>query len=472
MAGIAACAAALATCAPCWGEPAAAPPFSSLPAVVSVRHWSQPGVTRVAVELTGKVKWRSERIDNPARVFLDLDQSRIALGSKGVHTVPVEDALLKQVRLAYTRPRVTRIVLDLAKAGIEYAVSELTSPDRLMIELRDAGAEMESSSAARKPPETTPATELPRAPVVLHTPSPAVEKPAPAVKPSTPEPVPPAVARRAETAEATAAATEGKALAAPPKPARATTTDGRRSLTRALGLKLGRIVIDPGHGGQDQGTKGLTGLLEKDLALDVGQRLAALIEQQMGSTVILTRTTDVFIPLEERTEIANRHRADLFISIHANSSPLRSASGAEVFFLNFTTSKEALETAARENAGHGKSIFELQDLIEKIALKDKVDESRDFAAKVQKSLYATWARMNSRTRNRGVKQAPFVVLIGASMPSILAEIGFLSNPRDESLLKRPDQRQRIAEALYRGISQYADSLSQLNVARAGTAQEN
>ena len=240
-------------------------------------------------------------------------------------------------------------------------------------------------------------------------------------------------------------------------------SSGGRSLTRALGLKLGRVVIDAGHGGHDEGTRGPTGLLEKDLVLDVAQRLGALIEEQLGAEVVYTRTTNVFVPLEERTAIANRAEADLFLSLHANSSPYRSISGSEVYYLSFTTSKDALDVAARENASTGKSIHELEGLLKKIALSEKVTESSEFAARIQRELYGTWAKLSGATRNRGVKKAPFVVLIGANMPSVLAEIGFISNPHDEALLKKPEQRQKIAEALFRGVNAYASTLSRMDM---------
>ena len=241
-------------------------------------------------------------------------------------------------------------------------------------------------------------------------------------------------------------------------------------MTRALGLKIRRVVIDPGHGGHDQGSAGPTGLLEKDLVLDVARRLGELVANNLGSEVIYTRTDDRFVPLEARTKIANDSRADLFVSIHANSSTIRSVSGVETYFLSFTTSKEALDVAARENATSERSVFELRDLLQKIALQEKVDESRDFAARVNAALYRVWGPVGA-TRNRGVKKAPFVVLIGASMPSILTEIGFLSNPRDEKELRKPETRQKIAEALYKGISQYSDSLSHFAVARRAQDDE-
>jgi N-acetylmuramoyl-L-alanine amidase len=242
------------------------------------------------------------------------------------------------------------------------------------------------------------------------------------------------------------------------------TASGDRSLTRALGLKIGKIVIDAGHGGHDTGTIGPNGLLEKDVVLDVARRLGRLLESRLGAEVIYTRRDDTFIPLETRTAIANRAQADLFISIHANSSHDEDARGVETYYLNFTSSPEALEVAARENAVSEKSVHELQDLVKKIALKEKIEESREFAGDVQQSLYGGLSLNSSGIRNRGVKKAPFIVLIGANMPSILAEISFVSNPTDERKLGTSEHRQRIAESLYRGVSKYAGGLSGVKVA--------
>jgi N-acetylmuramoyl-L-alanine amidase len=242
------------------------------------------------------------------------------------------------------------------------------------------------------------------------------------------------------------------------------TSAGDRSLIRALGLKIGRIVIDAGHGGHDTGTIGPNGLEEKDLVLDVALRLGRLLQTKLGAEVIYTRDDDTFIPLETRTAIANEHQADLFISVHANSSQDESARGVETYYLNFTSSPDALEVAARENEVSEKSIHELQDLVKKITLKEKIDESRELAGDVQQSLYAGLSPKNPTLRNRGVKKAPFVVLIGANMPSILAEISFVSNPLDEKKLETPEYRQKIAEALYKGIAKYIAGLSGVKVA--------
>jgi N-acetylmuramoyl-L-alanine amidase len=242
------------------------------------------------------------------------------------------------------------------------------------------------------------------------------------------------------------------------------TASGDRSLIRALGLKIGKIVIDPGHGGHDTGTIGPNGLEEKDLVLEVGRRLGKLLETRLGAEVVYTRKNDTFIPLETRTAIANQQRADLFISIHANSSHDPDARGVETYYLNFTSSPEALDVAARENAVSEKSIYELQDLVKKIALKEKIEESREFAGDVQESLHSGLAAKSPGIRDRGVKKAPFIVLIGANMPSILAEISFVSNPADEHRLETSEYRQKIAESLYRGIAKYVNGLSGVKVA--------
>ena len=265
------------------------------------------------------------------------------------------------------------------------------------------------------------------------------------------------------SASAASAASDTAGLQVESREARPTAA-GDRSLIRALGLKIGKIVIDAGHGGHDTGTIGPNGLLEKDVVLDVSKRLGRLLETRLGAEVVYTRRDDTFIPLETRTAIANRERADLFISIHANSSHDADARGVETYYLNFTSSPEALEVAARENAVSEKSIHELQDLVKKIALKDKIDESREFAGDVQESLYGGLSLENAGIRNRGIKKAPFIVLIGANMPSILAEISFVSNPTDERALETSERRQRIAESLYRGVSKYVSGLSGVKVA--------
>ena len=238
-----------------------------------------------------------------------------------------------------------------------------------------------------------------------------------------------------------------------------------RSLTRALGLKVNRVVIDAGHGGHDDGTIGPHGLLEKDVVLDVALRLSKLVQDRLAAEVVLTRSDDTFIPLHDRTAIANEHRADLFLSIHANSSPAPEVAGTETFFLNFTNSPDALNVAARENAGSDKSVGELKDLIQTITLQRQDRGIPHVCAGYSERNPGAGASFNAAAHNRGVKRAPFVVLIGASMPSVLAEIGFLSNARDENNLSKPEYRQKVAEALYKGLAQYSQSLSHFEPGR-------
>jgi len=238
-----------------------------------------------------------------------------------------------------------------------------------------------------------------------------------------------------------------------------TTTAGQPSLTRELGLKINRIVIDPGHGGFDTGAKGPQGLLEKDLCLDVALRLGQMIEETLpGAEVVYTRKDDSYVPLEERTNIANRADADLFISIHANSSDSREVRGVETYYLSLASSKEAKELAIRENALTQSSLHDLPNLVQKITPNEKKEQSKQLAEQIQTTLSQRLQLVSRREKDRGVKQAPFLVLIGANMPAVLSEISFVSNASDENLLLQGEQRQRIAEGLYRGITGYLEAL--------------
>jgi len=472
--------------------------------VTAVRFWSLGEVTRVAIEVSADFRYKSDRLENPDRLFFDIQGARPAMVAKGMHVIPVGDAILKQIRVAETQPGVTRVVLDLEKRA-EFTASQLAGPDRLMIELRakdkpappattsttgaknlndtpvrTVEADFASEAAPRvevpkpepvriepkrfEPPPPAPPPVLPAAKTELlaQPPDALVNRP---VRPLPPYVPPPVLFAKANVPDAKPVeVTPLKAVPDAPAPAKRN-ANGERSLTRVLGLKLGRVVLDPGHGGHDVGTHGASGILEKDIVLDVAQRLGALLEERLNSEVIYTRSDDSYVALEQRTAIANDKKADLFLSIHANSSPYKYVAGIETYYLNFTTSKMALDVAARENAGSQRTLFELKDVLEKIALKDKIDESREFAAKIDAALYGLSAKNNPGGKNRGVKKAPFVVLIGASMPSVLAEIGFLTNANDESLLRKPEYRQKMAEALYKGIAAYAETLSHFQVAK-------
>jgi N-acetylmuramoyl-L-alanine amidase len=443
--------------------------------VRALRHWTSAEASRVAVEISGDFKYRQDRLHNPERIFFDILKSRPHLESRENLNRDLGDPILKRIRVAETQPGITRVVLDLA-AEAQASVSQLSNPARLVIELRalkkgEAATPTPkvSSSQAPKPPEATPSKAMPArtpaAPAPVRKP-PETESSAAAKGPAAEAVKPPATASR----ESGPAETAKPAENARPGLAARRTSSGNASLTRALGLKVGRIVIDAGHGGNDQGTAGAKGLLEKELVLDVALRVGKLIETHLGAEVLFTRDSDIYVPLETRTAFANEKKADLFLSIHGNSSPIARISGSETFYLNFTDSRDALDVASRENAASQKSVFELRDLIHKISLHEKTEESREFAGRVQSSLYSFTSRAFPGSRNRGVKKAPFVVLIGANMPSVLAEIGFISNPREEALLKKPDYRDKLAEALYRGIAKYAEGLSHFQVAASGDAK--
>ena len=237
-------------------------------------------------------------------------------------------------------------------------------------------------------------------------------------------------------------------------------------MARQLGLNVSRIVIDPGHGGHDPGAQG-NSISEAELVLDIALRVEKLLQKLPGVEVILTRRSDDYVPLPERTAIANREGADLFLSIHANASSTAAARGVETYFLNFANNMSAASVAARENAASGQAMGALPDFLKAIALNNKLDESRDFAVAVQDAMVDQLKKSNKTIRDLGVKQAPFVVLIGAAMPSVLAEISFLTNSQEAKLLRGNAYRQRIAEALVVAIQTYQSSLH--NIAKV--AQE-
>lgn len=447
--------------------------------ITGIRHWTSPDSTRVAIDLEKEVQYEVGRVPSPDRIFFDLHDTKLASELVG-KSFQVDDGYLKKIRIAQYNDTMTRVVLEV-KDLAEYSAFLLPNPYRLII---DVHGKQDDSAAAKKPvaeltaeaadnddedtsdadsaakPDAT--RELTEAAGKSDSKSSKSEVKATSKPTTAPtfESVQPRKTKANDSKEQDTAVAEIREA----QP----TSNGERSLTRVLGLKIGRIVVDAGHGGHDTGTIGPHGLLEKDLVLDVALRLGKLLESKLGAEVIYTRDDDTFVPLETRTAIANKNQADLFISVHANSSRDPRARGVETYYLNFTSNPEALEVAARENAVSEKSVFELQDLVKKIALKEKIEESREFATDVQKSLHDGLVKKAPGLRDRGVKKAPFVVLIGANMPSILAEISFVSNPGDERRLRTAAYRQRIAESLYRGIASYADGLSGIRVASSGS----
>jgi len=422
--------------------------------VDNVRYWEGSNTIRIIVDVGGEVTFNQGDAKDPDRVFIDLTPAKLNSMLIGKQW-QVKSNLLQQIRVGQFDSSTVRVVLDVGAIGRVTSFT-LRDPDRLVIDVlgKEAAVQPVPVVTTTAPPATAiPQPETPKpepgpiTALIDTVATPVVSKPATAP--------PPPVARTTTPATTPAPAKKpADAEAKPITPAKATNA-GTRSLVRSLGLKLSRVVIDAGHGGHDTGTIGQGGYTEKELVLDVAQRLKHLIETELGAEVVMTRSDDSFVPLETRTSIANQDQADLFISIHANSSRVRSVRGVETYFLNFTSSREALETASRENAASERSIHELQDLVKKIMLQDKVDESRELAQHIGRAL----AARKGSGMDRGVKQAPFVVLIGANMPSILAEVCFISNPEDEKHVRTPENRQAIAESLFEGVRSYAESLS-------------
>ena len=450
--------------------------------------------TRVTIDLEDLVQYDSARIRNPDRIFFDLHAARLTaeLARQNIH---VEGDLLSAVRVAQNQAGIVRVVLNINGVK-DYTASLLTNPPQLVIDLYPdtRGSAVRAAKAKHRVPQgpieeptvDSAAARDERAGVqAVSTAATRVEPFGPpasadggavngsiagAVSSAAGAPLPaPRNSSLVPSGSGKSPSKNAKSLGAKPdliRPASAAvpTRDGQSTLTRALGLKIGRIVIDAGHGGHDTGTIGPTGLMEKDICLDVALRLGKIIHQRLpGAEVVYTRSDDTFIPLEERTRVANESKADLFISIHANSSHDHAARGIETYYLNLKGSPDAMEVAARENATAQESIHDLEDIVKKIARSEKIDESREFAADIQESLAKRIQKLNKTVKDRGVRKAPFVVLVGADMPSILTEISFLSNPADEQLLKKPEHRQRVAEGLYQGVANYLQNLNSMTM---------
>ena len=469
----------------------------SAPRVRRVSASAGSDSTRVTIDLEDLVQYSSARIRNPDRIFFDLHAARLT-PQLARQNIQVEGALLTAVRVAQNHAGVVRVVLDVNGVK-DYTASLLTNPPQLVIDLYPNTHADQVRAAKAKHKQTPPQGEVAASEAAAASGESVKAQPVAAVAENveprgegaaaTPVygPVQPNTSvedGRAAGVDTSSAPTStsgtkngpgkgrSKSLKAGatkpdlvrPVTAAQPTRDGQATLTRTLGLKISRIVIDAGHGGHDTGTIGPTGLMEKDLCLDVALRLGKIIQQRLtGAEVIYTRSDDTFIPLEERTRVANESKADLFISIHANSSRDHAARGIETYYLNLKGSPDAMEVAARENATAQESIHDLEDMVKRIAQSEKIDESREFASDIQESLAKRIPRNSRAVKDRGVRKAPFVVLIGADMPSVLTEISFLSNPADEQLLKKPEQRQRVAEGLYQGVASYLQSLNSLSL---------
>jgi len=375
--------------------------------VTGIRHWSSSDSSTVAIDLQDQVQYEAHRLSGPDRIYFDLHETNLAPGV--IKNMEVGDPLLVRVRAAQPVEGITRVVLE-TKGATNFSVSLEQNPYRLVVEVRSANAKPQ-----------------PHARVELFAPQTETASAAPTQSPTV------------------------AAIAPTPPPHLA-----------PFAPKF-RIALDAGHGGWDLGTVGKHGLLEKDLVLDVVQRLGKLVESRLGAQVIYTRADDSYVPLERRTEIANLAHADLFLSIHANYSDYPSARGVETYYTNTYSSLKA------RMPGDGATSADVQTVRwTDVNILDKVRESRRFATNIQQSLYGGLTK-STPIPNRGVKEAGYVVLTGATMPAVLTEVSFVSSPTDEDNLQRAAYRQQIAESLYKGIAQYAQATHKVTVASAAAS---
>jgi N-acetylmuramoyl-L-alanine amidase len=404
-----------------------------LPQVTGIRHWSSADSSTVVIDIQDQIQYEAHRLPNPERIYFDLHDTTLAAGFS-TRTITVDDALLQRVRVAQPMAGVTRVVLE-TKGASDFSVSLEANPYRLVVEVRKPGTRPRArakidlfapmNSASLDPAGTIPISPPPADQLAVNS------------KP-----------------QMATSGLDGKRPGESSSP-----LDAKETRTPALAPKL-RIVLDAGHGGWDLGTVGRKGLLEKDLVLDIVERLGHLVESRLGAEVIYTRKDDRYLALEKRAEIANLAQANLFVSVHANYSDYPSARGVETYYTNTYSSVKARTGEADEAAAAGVKTINWTN----VDIRAKVHESRRIATSVQRALYAMLAAKNPGLRNRGVKEAHYVVLTGTSMPAILAEVSFVSSPDDENNLQSSTYRQQIAEALYNGIARYQASNREVKIA--------
>jgi len=385
--------------------------------VTEVRHWSTPDYTRIAVTLDHEASFEKHEIARSpgstvlSRIYFDITGARLA---GGVKDIPIGDGVLKSARVAQYRADTVRVVLDIENIR-DYKIFTFADPFRIIVDVK-----------GERPVEISSVT-----PSIMATP--AME----------------AGAREPAKPEAKEFLEELPRELPLPKP---------KVKTPVKPGKVRRIVVDPGHGGKDPGAVGHSGLQEKDVVLAMGLTLAKRLKEELGVDVVMTRSTDVFIELQERTAIANQVGADLFVSMHANASLNRSASGIETYYLNLAKTEKAAQLAARENGTSLEKVSLLQAVLFDLMANYKLKDSAHMAEEVQKSLYKRISGRYPPVKNLGVKQGPFYVLVGATMPSILVEAAFISNEREEERLADQAFREQVAEGVFEGIAAYIASL--------------
>jgi N-acetylmuramoyl-L-alanine amidase len=382
-----------------------AAPSAKLAHVTEMRHWSTPDYTRIAVSLDREAPFEKHQIaqnndaNSLSRLYFDIPGAKLGTGIKDLQ---ISDGLLKTARIAQYKADTVRVVLDMDKVK-DYKIFTFADPFRIIVDVKGERRE-----------------ELSRLEPAVQTPTPAAELAKEPAKEPVKEPV------------------------AKPKP--------------FLYSKIRRIVVDPGHGGKDPGATGPTGLQEKEVVLTTGLLLARKIREELGIDVVMTRSSDIFIELQERTAMANQVGADLFVSIHANASLNRNTSGMETYYLNLAKTEKVAQLAARENGTSLEKVSLLQAVLFDLMANYKLNDSAHLAEEVQKALYKKISGQYSAVKNLGVKQGPFYVLVGATMPSILVETAFISNEREEARLKDPLYLEQTADGILHGIKAYIASL--------------
>ena len=412
----------------------AVPAPKNLARLSPVKHWSSTKYSRVVIQTTAPVSFTAGLLDKsenqPRRLYVDISKSYMPPDFRTL--VPIKNGLLQNIRTVQHDEDNLRLILDLRSLS-EYQIFSLSDPFRVIVDIH--GGVTDSRRA--QPPENSPASMSETVPAPLQriaTATTSIEKGEQAVINLTDQ------KKRSPQIEPTSISKS--------------TIHEKLSLAQQLGLGVRTIVIDPGHGGKDPGAIAF-GVKEKDVVLKISKKVAKILKETYGYEVVLTRSKDIYIPLEERTAIANTHKSDLFISIHINAHSDQTKGGIETYFLNLATDANAMRVAARENATSTHSIGELQDILDTLMKNSKIDESSRLARFVQTNLVSGLGH-KFRPRDLGVKQAPFYVLIGAEMPAILAEISFLTNPEEAKLLQNEQYLDKVAEQLAKGIVAYVD----------------
>lgn len=377
--------------------------------VTEMKHWTTPDYTRIAVTLDREATFERHEIATApgskqlSRIFFDINGAKLTAGARDLN---IGDGFLKTVRAAQYRPDTVRIVLDVDNIR-EYKIFTFSDPFRIIVDVKgERQTEISSLTptiSALQKPFDPPKTVLEN---VVKRETPVT---APVVKPLL-------------------------------KPG-----------------KIRRIVVDPGHGGKDPGAVGPGGLQEKDVVLAIGTLVAKRI-RDLGIDAVMTRSTDVFIELQERTAIANQVGADLFVSVHANAAVNRKASGVETYYLNLAKTEKAAQLAARENGTSLEKVSVLQAVLFDLMANYKLKDSAHLAEEVQRALVRRMKGDDPATKDLGVKQGPFYVLVGATMPSILVESAFISNPQDEEKLANPRFLEMTADGIVDGITAYIAAL--------------